>query len=102
MERTLAPFGGPGTLFPLRQPRPASPPSPQLVWAPESSDHQPVVLTVEPVEGERGRDRESIREDLIFEPRVQRRLMEITKAAYEGASSKVKKWGKAMNIRSRG
>jgi hypothetical protein len=69
-----------------------------LVWAPESSDHQPVVLTIEPVEGERGRDRESIREDLIFEPRVQRRVMEITRAAYEGASSRVKKWGRAMNM----
>ena len=67
-----------------------------LVWAPTSSDHQPVVLTIEPVEGERGHDRHTIREDLIFEPGMQKKIIELTEAAYKGQATKVKKWCKAM------
>ena len=68
-----------------------------LVWAPTSSDHQPVVLTIEPVEGERGHDRPTIREDLIFEPDMQKRIVELTEDAYKGQATKVKKWCKAMS-----
>ena len=49
------------------------------------------------MEGERGHDRPTIREDLIFEPDVQKRIVELTEDAYKGQASKVKKWCKAMS-----
>ena len=69
-----------------------------LVWSPTGSDHQPVLLTIEPAVGEKGRERPSIREDIIFEARVQARIINLTEEAYQGSKSKVKKWAKAMNM----
>ena len=67
-----------------------------LVWSEENSDHQPVLLTVEPIEGERGHDRETIREDLVYLPTVQAQLLILLEKAYDNNKSIANKWSRAM------
>jgi len=67
-----------------------------LVLVGKPKDHLPVVLTIEPVEGERGHERETIREELCFNPWKQNKLKELTVIAYKGQGSKVNKWTRAM------
>ena len=71
---------------------------PTLVWSKENSDHLPVVLTIEPSVGERGHERETIREELVFKPDIQEKILAALSKAYEGASSLNKKWSRANNM----
>ena len=68
-----------------------------LVWSTENSDHKPVILIIEPVEGERGNHRPNIREDLLYTDTLREEIMKITDTAYEGPAKPYKKWEKAMN-----
>ena len=71
---------------------------PTLVWSKENSDHLPVVLTIEPSVGERGHERETIREELVFKPDIQEKILAALSKAYEGTSSLNKKWSRANNM----
>ena len=70
---------------------------PKWIWSKENKDHMPVLLRVECGEGQRGQDRENVREDLVFLPNVQVRIIECLDKAYEGQSPHWKKWERAMS-----
>ena len=69
-----------------------------LVISTTVKDHLPLVLTIEPVEGERGHERSTIREDLCCNPWIQGKIKEITLVAHQGNGPKVNKWCKAMRM----
>ena len=69
-----------------------------FVWSPTCSDHQPLLLTIEPIEGERGKDRRTIREDLCYKQDIQNNIIRILDNTYEGSNKKnYSKWTLAMN-----
>ena len=71
---------------------------PELVWSKENSDHLPVVLTIEPSIGKRGSERQTVREDIILKPEVQREIIRLLNKAYEGGAKNYNKWQKSHNL----
>ena len=48
------------------------------------SDHKPIILTVENTEGELGKERETIREDLCDQVAIQEKIIQILRDTYAG------------------
>ena len=69
----------------------------EFVFKAKASDHHGVWLRIEDRQGEIGRDRESIQEDLLQDPAVQDHVRKLVREAYQGSRSKVNKWIKANN-----
>ena len=56
---------------------------PDLVWSEVPSDHLPVILTVEPMKGERGHQRANLREDLLLQTYHQKKCRSILHDNYK-------------------
>ena len=63
-----------------------------------ASDHLPVLLEVDWAEGERGHDRQTIREDLMLDPIVRNVIVKIIVEVYLGAGNQFHKWDKWTNM----
>ena len=68
-----------------------------LVWVKDStSDHKTLILDIETTQGEKGHSRPTIREDLVFQPKIQSKIMLIVNDTYKKGGSESKKWMNAM------
>ena len=72
---------------------------PDLVWSEVPSDHLPVILTVEPMKGERGHQRANLREDLLLQTYHQKKCRSILHDNYknnpDSTKTRVQKWKSA-------
>ena len=59
----------------------------EFVWDSDPSDHKPVLLHVEAIKGERGHSRSTIKEELVFDPKIQAKIKEIVKECYNRQGS---------------
>ena len=65
----------------------------ELVWKDTPSDHIPIILTVENTEGELGKERETIREDLCDQVEIQEKIIQILRDTYAGNNrSNARNW----------
>ena len=65
----------------------------ELVWKDKTSDHIPIILTVENTEGELGKERETIREDLCDQVAIQEKIIQILQDTYTGTNrSNARNW----------
>ena len=68
-----------------------------LTWKDKPSDHLPVVLSMEPADGERGHERKTIREDLVESADTQELIRRTVTEAYDMGGSSAVKWVRAHN-----
>ena len=68
----------------------------QFVWGREPSDHKPLLLHIEAIKGERGHSRSTIKEELVFDPKIQSKIKEIVIECYRQTASESRKWERSM------